>query len=78
MIKNNSLHDPGVEDAPFVGTLLLHPVLPHSLLSTLAARNDREVQPQSLRDPCEAEDPKVVAIYDSLLIFIDYYKFLIL
>jgi hypothetical protein len=57
-----------VEDAPLVGTLLLHPVLPHSLLPTLAARNEREVRPQSLRD-CEAEDPKAVAIYNSLYSF---------
>ena len=40
-----------VEDVPLVDTLLLHPVLPHSLLPTLAARKKREVQPQSLRDP---------------------------
>ena len=33
-----------VEDTPLVGILLLHPVLPHSLLPTLAARNE-EVRP---------------------------------
>jgi hypothetical protein len=58
-----------VEDVPLVGTLLLHHVLPHSFLSTLAARNEWEVRPQSLRDPCEAEDPEVVAIYDSIYLF---------
>jgi hypothetical protein len=58
-----------VEDAPLVDTLLLHPVLPHSLLYTLAARNEREVRPQSLRDPCEAEGLEAVAIYDSLYSF---------
>ena len=39
-----------VEDASLVGTLL-HLVLPHNLLPTLAACNEREVWPQSLRDP---------------------------
>jgi hypothetical protein len=34
-----------VEDAPLVEILLLHPVLPHSLLPTLTACNEREVQP---------------------------------
>jgi hypothetical protein len=29
-----------VEDVPIVGTLLLHSVLPHNLLLTLAARNE--------------------------------------
>jgi hypothetical protein len=57
-----------VEDAPLVGTLLLHPVLSHSLLPTLAAHNEREVRPQSLRDR-EAEDPEAVAIYNSLYSF---------
>jgi hypothetical protein len=58
-----------IEDAPLVGTLLLHPILPHSLLPTLATHNEREVQPQSLRDPCEAKDLKAVTIYDSLYSF---------
>jgi hypothetical protein len=39
-----------VEDASLVRTLL-HPRLPHNLLLTLATHNEREVQPQSLRDP---------------------------
>jgi hypothetical protein len=58
-----------VEDAPLVGTLLLHLVLPHNLLLTLAAHNEREVQPQSLRDPCKAENLEAVIIYDSLYSF---------
>jgi hypothetical protein len=36
-----------VEDTTLVGTLL-HSVLQHNLLLTLAARNVREVRPQSL------------------------------
>jgi hypothetical protein len=59
-----------VEDAPLVGILLLHPLLPHNLVLTLAARNEREVQPSSSGTPCEVEDPEAVAIYDSLYSFL--------
>ena len=68
-----------VEDALLVGTLLLHPVLPHSLLPTLAARNEKEVRPQSLRDPMWGRGPGSSRhLQLSILIFINYYKFLIL
>ena len=68
-----------VEDAPLVGTLLLHPVLPHNLLPTLATRNEREIQPQSLRDPMWGRGPgSSHHLRLSILIFINYYKFLIL
>ena len=39
------------------------PSLHHNLLLTLAACNEREVRPQSLWNPIEAEDPEAVAIY---------------
>jgi hypothetical protein len=68
-----------VEDAPLVGTLLLHPILQHSLLPTLAARNERKVRPQSLRDPMRGRGPRSSRhLQLSILIFINYYKFLIL
>ena len=68
-----------VEDALLVGTLLLHPVLPHSLLPTLATRNEREVRPQSLRDPMRGRGLRSSChLRLSILIFINYYKFLIL
>ena len=68
-----------VEDAPLVGTLLLHPLLPHNLLPTLAARNAREVRPQSLMDPMRGRGPgSSHHLRLSILIFNNYYKFLIL
>ena len=68
-----------VEDAPLVDTLLLHPILPHSLLPTLATHNEREVRPQSLRDPMRGRGPRSSRhLRLSILIFINYYKFLIL
>jgi hypothetical protein len=68
------------KDAPIVGTLLLHPVLPHNLLLTLATRNKREVWPQSsLRSPIRGRGPgNSRHLRLSILIFINYYKFLIL
>ena len=79
MTKNISFIQTRVEDVPLVGTLLLHPVLSHSLLPTLAARNERELRPQSLRDPMWGQGPKSSHhIWLSILIFINYYKFLIL
>jgi hypothetical protein len=79
--KKNSHRDPDtLEDAPIVGTLLLHPVIPHNLLLTLAARNEREVRPQSsLRNPMRGLGSRSSChLWLSILIFIDYYKFLIL
>jgi hypothetical protein len=68
-----------LEDAPLVGTLLLHPVLPHNLLPTLAVHNEWEVRPQSLRDPMRGRVPRSSChLLLSILIFINYYKFLIL
>ena len=63
-----------VEDAPLVGTLLLHHVLPHSLLPTLVVRNEREVQPQSLRDPMRGWGPRSSRhLWLSILIFINFW-----
>jgi hypothetical protein len=58
-----------VEDAPMVGTLLPHPVLQYSLLPTLPHAMRTRSDLNRLGIPCEAMDPKAVAIYDSLYSF---------
>jgi hypothetical protein len=71
--KKNSHRDPDMlEDASIVGTFLLHPVLPHNLLLTLAAHNEREVRPQSsLRNPMRGWGPRSSChLWLSILIFI--------
>ena len=79
MATNHSKIQTHVEDVPLVGTLLLHPVLPHNLLPTLAAHNEREVLPQSLRDPMRGRRPRSSRhLRLFVLIFINYDKFLIL
>jgi hypothetical protein len=40
-----------VEDTTLVGAILPHSVLHHNLHPALATRNEREVWPQSLRNP---------------------------
>jgi hypothetical protein len=66
-----------VEDMTLVGTLLLDSVLQHNLLLTLAARNEREVRPQSLTNSMRARGTKSGRHLLTILIFINYYKFLI-
>ena len=66
-----------VEDTALVGTLLLHSVLQHNLLLTLAARNERELRPQSLRNPMRGRGLGSSRHLLFILIFVNYYKFLI-
>jgi len=47
-----------VEDMTLVGTLLPHSVLHRNVLPALAARNEREAWPQSLRNPMGGRGPK--------------------
>jgi hypothetical protein len=66
-----------VEDTTLVGTLLLHSVFQHNLLLTLAAQNEREVRPQSLTNSMRARGTGSGRHLLTVLIFINYYKFLI-
>jgi hypothetical protein len=66
-----------VEDTTLVGTLLLHWVLQHNLLLTLATWNEREVQPQLLMNSMRARGTRSGRHLLTILIFINYYKFLI-
>jgi hypothetical protein len=66
-----------VEDMILVGILLLHSVLQHNLLLTLAARNEREVRPQSLTNSMRARGTGSGRHLLTIHIFINYYKFLI-
>jgi hypothetical protein len=68
-----------VADMTLVGILLLHSVLQHNLLPTFAARYEREVWPHSLTDPIRGRGHRSSRhLRLSILIFINYYKFLIL
>jgi len=77
MTKKNSLMIQRRVDAPIVGTLLVHPVLPHNLLLTFATHNKEGGFP-SLRNPMRGRGPGSSCHMLFVLIFINYYKFLIL
>jgi hypothetical protein len=75
--KNNSYYDSDMcRRYDLVGTLL-HSVFQHNLLLTLAARNEREVRPQSLTNSMRARGTGSGHHLLTVLIFINYYKFLI-